>query len=304
MTRALSYSAPVTTLSLLTAPSGTVIAGQQAATAFAVQVLRADGVTPVVGEAITFTATGGTAQFSACGATVCAVPTDARGVASTLITPEASGGITLEAAGVDGTATVSLTALIQVRTATAVQPVEYIAAGVTVAWTPQLSVADNIASTNGLIVNWQTVSGSVTALPNQSEVDATGVARTLATAGPLAPGAQALLSGCAWTTVCATFTTQGVDPEDLRVIAVSGGGQSRPGQRELHSGRSPGHGRGFESCCRRRGGGLSDGGCVAAAMPRQGTLSYPSDSGFVAVFGCLRCERAGDDNRGATAGVA
>jgi hypothetical protein len=131
----------------------------------------------------------------------------------------------LQAVGADGTATVSLTALIQVRTATAVQPVEYIAAGATVAWTPQLIVADNIASTNGVIVNWQTVSGSVTALLNQSQVDATGLARTLATAGPLAPGAQALLSGCAWTTVCATFTMQGVDPADLRVVAVSGGGQ-------------------------------------------------------------------------------
>ncbi|HEX3967365.1 MAG TPA: IPT/TIG domain-containing protein, partial [Edaphobacter sp.] len=46
MTRALSYSAPVTTLSLLTAPSGKVVLGQQAATPFAVQVLQADGVTP------------------------------------------------------------------------------------------------------------------------------------------------------------------------------------------------------------------------------------------------------------------
>jgi hypothetical protein len=51
------------------------------------------------------------------------------------------------------------------------------------------------------------------------------VAQILATAGPLAPGAQALLSGCVWTNVCATFTAQGVDPADLRVVAVSGAGQ-------------------------------------------------------------------------------
>lgn len=225
MTQALSYAAPMRTLSLLTAPAGTVILGQQAATPFAVEVFEADGVTPIVGEAITFSTTSGAVQFSACGAAVCTVPTDARGIASTLVTPETSGGITLQAAGVDGAATVSLTALTQVRTATAAQPVEYIAAGVTVAWTPQLIVADNVASTNGVIVNWQRVSGPVTALPSQSPVDATGVARTLATAGPLVPGGQALLSGCAWTTVCATFTMQGVDPADLRVVAVSGAGQ-------------------------------------------------------------------------------
>jgi hypothetical protein len=225
MTHALSYSAPVTTLSLLAAPSGTVVLAQQAATPFAVQVLEGDGVTPVVGEAITFTATSGAVQFAACGAATCTLHTDVHGIASTFVTPETSGVITLQATGVDGTATVSFTALAQVRTATAVQPVEYIVAGAIVTWTPQLRVADNIASTNGTPVDWQTVTGSIVVSPGQSQVNATGTAQTLATAGSLAPGAQAVLSGCAWTTVCATFTTQGVDPADLRVIAVSGGGQ-------------------------------------------------------------------------------
>jgi hypothetical protein len=44
--------------------------------------------------------------------------------------------------------------------------------------------------------------------------------------GPLAAGAQAFLSGCAWTNICATFTMQGVDPVDLRVVAVSGTNQT------------------------------------------------------------------------------
>ena len=225
MTHALSYSAPVTTLSLLTAPSGTVILGKQAATPFAVQVLQGDGVTPVVGEAVTFSANSGAVQFAACGAGSCTVHTDAHGIASTLVTPESAGVVTLQAAGVDGTATISFTALSQVRTAIAVQPVEYIAAGASVAWTPQLSVADNIASTTGVLINWQTIAGPVVVSPGQSQVNASGIAQTLATAGPLAPGAQAFLSGCAWTTVCATFTAQGVDPADLRVVAVSGAGQ-------------------------------------------------------------------------------
>lgn len=225
MTHALSYAAPVTTLSLLTAPSGTVILGQQATMPFAVQVLQGDGVTPVVGEAVTFTATNGAVQFAACGAAICAVPTDAHGIASTFVTPETSGGITLQATGVDGTAAASFTAVIQVRTATAVQPVEYIAAGATVSWGPQLNVADNTASTTGVLVDWQTISGPVVALPGQSQVNASGVAQTLATAGPVAPGVQAILSGCAWTNICASFTMQGVDPADLRVAVVSGSGQ-------------------------------------------------------------------------------
>jgi hypothetical protein len=225
MTQALSYAAPATTLSLLTAPAGALIVGQQAAVPFAVQVLQADGVTPVVGETVTFTTTIGAALFAACGAATCTLHTDVNGIASTPVTPETSGAITLQATGVDGTAVASFTAITQIRTATAVQPVEYVAAGATVAWAPQLNVADNTASTAGVLVDWRTISGTIAASPGQSPVNTQGVASTLATAGSLAPGAQALLSGCAWTNVCATFTTQGVDPEDLRLVAVSGAGQ-------------------------------------------------------------------------------
>jgi len=225
MTQALSYAAPVTTLSLLTAPAGTVIVGQQALVPFAVQVLQADGVTPVVSETVTFTTTAGAVQFAACGAATCSLHTDTNGIASTLVTPQAPGAITLQAVGVDGTAVASFTAITQVRTATAVQPIEYVAAGATVAWTPQLNLADNTASTAGVLVDWRTVSGAIAASPAQSLVNQQGAASTLATAGPLEPGAQALLSGCAWTNVCATFITQGVDAAELRLVAVSGGGQ-------------------------------------------------------------------------------
>src|SRR5205823_3401385 len=143
MTQALSYTAPVTTLSLLTAPAGTVLVGQQATVPFAVQVLQADGVTPVVGEAVIFSATSGGVQFAACGGATCTLHTDASGIASTPVTPQTSGAVALQATGVDGTALASFTAITQVRTAAAVQPIKYIAAGATVAWTPQLSIADN-----------------------------------------------------------------------------------------------------------------------------------------------------------------
>jgi hypothetical protein len=174
---------------------------------------------------VTFTTTSGTVQFAACGAATCTLHTDTHGIASTLLTPETSGAVTLQVTGVDGTAVASFTAITQIRTATAVQPVEYIAAGATIAWTPQLNVADNTASPTGALVDWARISGAITASPVQSEVSAQALASTLATAGPLAPGSQALLSGCAWTSVCATFTTQGVAPAELRLVVVSGAGQ-------------------------------------------------------------------------------
>jgi hypothetical protein len=226
MTRALSYGAPAPTLSLLSAPTGTVIVGQPAGVPFAVRVLAADGVTPVVGEAVTFSATAGTVLFGACGAAVCTLQTNAQGIASTLVTAEAGGGVTLQAVGVDGTATASFSAIVQVRTATAVQSVEYVAAGASVAWSPQLSLADNTGSTAGVLVNWQTVSGAVAESPSQTAANGSGVAETQAMVGPLAAGAQAVLSGCAWTSVCAEFTAQGVDAAQLRVAVVSGAGQT------------------------------------------------------------------------------
>lgn len=76
-----------------------------------------------------------------------------------------------------------------------------------------------------MLVDWQTISGPIAASASQSQVSTQGVASTLATTGPLAPGTQALLSACAWMSVCAIFTAQGVDPADLRLVAVSGAGQ-------------------------------------------------------------------------------
>jgi hypothetical protein len=225
MTQSLSYAAPVPVLSLVSAPSGLVQLAQPASTPFAVKVLNGDGVTPVVGEAVTFTSTTDMVQFSACGAASCTINTDANGAASTLVTPLSAGPITLQAAGVDGTAVAAFTAAARVQTVTAVQAIEYIAAGATVAWTPGVSVSNNFASTAGVPVGWQPTSGQVSVTPASSQVNSQGVAQTLATAGPLAAGAQATLSGCAWTNVCASFTMVGVDLADLRLIAVSGANQ-------------------------------------------------------------------------------
>jgi hypothetical protein len=226
MRRSLNYAAPVAVLSLVSAPSGLVQVAQTASMPFAVRVLSGDGVTPVVGEAVTFTATTGSVVFSACGAASCTLRTDANGMASTLITPLSAGPITLQAAGVDGTVGASFNAAVRVQTVTAVQSIEYIAAGATVAWTPQVSVADNFASTTGLSVGWLAISGPVVVAPSSSPVNSQGVAQSLATAGPLAAGGQAVLSACAWTNLCASFTTQGVDLAELRLVAVSGAGQT------------------------------------------------------------------------------
>jgi hypothetical protein len=142
------------------------------------------------------------------------------------VTPLEPGTVTLSAASAYGTTTASFTALDRIRAIDPLTPVQYIAANAVVLWKPQVSLADNSASTAGVAVNWKTISGPVLLSPSQSQADAQGIAQTLATAGPLAAGAKATASVCAWTTVCTSFATQAVDPADWRIEIVSGAGQS------------------------------------------------------------------------------
>ena len=226
MTSALNYAAPLPTLNLVAAPSGSAFVGDTAATQFAVKAVAADGVTPMANQFVTFTSSGGAVRFGACAASTCILTTNASGSASTTVTPLEPGTVNLSATSAYGTQTTSFTALERIRTIDPLTPVQYIAANTVVLWKPQVSLADNSASTAGVVVNWQTASGPVLLSPTQSQASAQGTALTLATAGPLAAGAKATASVCAWTTVCTTFATQAVDPADWRIEIVSGAGQS------------------------------------------------------------------------------
>ena len=226
MASALNYAAPLPTLNLVSAPSGSAFVGDTAATQFAVKVLAADGVAPMANQSVTFTSTGGNVRFGACAASTCVLTTSASGSASTIVTPLEPGTVTLSAASAYGTTTASFTALDRIRAIDPLTPVQYIAANAVVLWKPQVSLADNSASTAGVAVNWKTISGPVLLSPSQSQADAQGIAQTLATAGPLAARAKATASVCAWTTVCTSFATQAVDPADWRIEIVSGAGQS------------------------------------------------------------------------------
>jgi hypothetical protein len=226
MTGALTYGnvAPDEMI-LVSAPPGTGEVGTPAAVPFAVRVVLGDGVTPVAGLPVTFSVLAGSAQFGGCAAMPCAVITDATGLASTTVTPTASGVVTVQAAAVGAVQTATFQAV--VRSVTAIQPVEYIAAGAVVAWTPQVSVLQNGAPAAGVVVVWN-ASGGMTVSPASSLTNALGIAQTAATAGPLAAGTQASGQACAWVTVCANFAAIGVDPSAWRVVIVSGAGQTVP----------------------------------------------------------------------------
>jgi hypothetical protein len=151
------------------------------------------------------------------------VLTDATGLAATMVTATAFGTVTLEAAAVGATQTATFSAV--TRNVTALQPVEYIAAGATVTWTAQVSVVQNGAAAAGTAVAW-TSSAGMAVSPATSVAGPNGVAQATAVAGPLAAGIQATGQACAWTNFCASFAAVGVDASAWRLAVVSGAGQS------------------------------------------------------------------------------
>lgn len=225
MTGALSYAAPAPTLNLVAAPTGTVFIGDTAT--FAVRVIGADGVTPLANQSITFTASGGGAIFGACASATCSIPTDATGTASMTISPQTPGNVTLTATGIAGIQTAVFTATTRIRSITALNPTQYVAADATFVWTPQVLLADNSGSTVGVSVSWSGT-GPLSITPVVFMTDAHSIAQVQATTGPLTAGAQATVAACAWTAVCSSFTAIGVDASQWQLTVVSGAGQSIP----------------------------------------------------------------------------
>ncbi len=83
-------------LHLISAPGPASLVGVPASTPFAVQLLLADGVTPVPNRTLTISVANGVAAFGACASgTSCTVQTDAYGVITTPVSPLAAGIVTI-----------------------------------------------------------------------------------------------------------------------------------------------------------------------------------------------------------------
>ena len=95
------------------APSGTFLDGVVATPAMVVRVLGPDGVTPVVGETVSFAVTTGRAELGPCAAASCTAVTGLAGTAAMTVTPESAGVIGVTATGRNGGQTVMLTGLPQ-----------------------------------------------------------------------------------------------------------------------------------------------------------------------------------------------
>ena len=214
-------------LTVVTAPSGTLFVGDVATSGFAVRLLLADGVTAVVGQAVTFTVASGSATFGACGAASCTVSTDANGMAMTTVTAGAAGTAMLTASAAGATQamaqTVPMIALARDRAVMATVPVEYVAEGCAVSWPAAVALSDNSAAIDGVAVRWTGGTGMSFAGGSSTAVGA--VATMQASVAGLGAGVSVQGSACAWGGVCGTIAAQGVSATEWRVQVVSGAGQ-------------------------------------------------------------------------------
>ena len=210
-------------LSLLGAPTGIVTVGAAAPAAFAVRLLAGDGVTPRVGQTVTFSAVGGGVRFGVCGATTCTVTTDAQGGASTMVTPTLAGTVTLRAATASTSVIASVVAAAeQMRSVSAPTGMATVGKVAATAFTVQVLAGDGttpvagvavvLAATGG--VSYGACGGATCTLVT----DANG--QVSSTVTPLTAGTLTLSAVSAAGTVTAGLSA-GV--EVVRVTAAPGG---------------------------------------------------------------------------------
>ncbi len=108
-----SFRTGFESMQVLQAPTGSYVDGVMAAPAMVVRVLGPDGVTPVVGETVSFAVTAGRGELGLCGVGSCSAVTGAAGTASMTVTLESVGAIVVTATGRNGAQTVTLTGVPQ-----------------------------------------------------------------------------------------------------------------------------------------------------------------------------------------------
>jgi hypothetical protein len=183
MTNVLTYGAAATDkLLLLSKTNPPTPVGVQAMNPVSVEVVEADGVTPVPGATIAWSATNGV-QLSACGgATACSVMTDGSGEAATWLTPTAAGNATITATLAPGaySQTQSVNATLVATESSSdigvLTPYLWIAQGATVSAPLTARVLNNGVPQTNAQVNFTLLQGSGTLSAATAQTNANGYA--------------------------------------------------------------------------------------------------------------------------------
>ncbi|MGA2202474.1 MAG: IPT/TIG domain-containing protein [Terriglobales bacterium] len=240
MIGALTYGASATDLLLLLqGAEPTTPVGSQAANAIRVRAVAADGVTPVSGATIAWSATPVNGlQFSACGAaSSCSVLSDEAGESSIWVTPTATGQstITIALAPTSYSPPQSRQATVLGTSTTldlaAVTPTRWVGQGATIAVPLTVEALDLGVPKANVAINFAITKGTASLSAASATTSSSGLATI--TAQLTNQNANVQVSACVapTNTLCQTFTLFSTPPSLWTLETVSGSSQVvLPGQ--------------------------------------------------------------------------
>ena len=229
MTAALTYgTAASDNIVRISGTNPPAVVGAQAANPMTVRVLDADGVTPITGATIGWSATN-SLQFSACGgASACSVATDQNGLASTWLTPTTVGVSTITATLAPGayspakSVSATLNAIESAADIGAIMPYLWISQGATVSVPLTVRVLSNGVPSGNVPVTFTVVSGSGTVTPGSTQTNAAGYATASLSVAQISSLVQ--VSACA-NSRCTPFYASPVPLAQQNLQPVTGSGQ-------------------------------------------------------------------------------
>jgi hypothetical protein len=235
MIGALTYGAAATDLLLLLqgAEPATAV-GSVAPSPLRVRAVAADGVTPVTGATIAWSATNGL-QFSTCsGASSCSVLTDEAGESSTSVTPTAIGqsAVTIALAPAAYSPPQTQLATVVATSTTldlaAVAPTRWIAQGATLAVPLTVEALNLGAPMPNVTVNFQLTRGTASLSAASATTNASGFAAITASFANLSINVQVSACVAPNNAPCQTFTLFATPPSLWTLETVSGSSQAVP----------------------------------------------------------------------------
>ena len=227
ITRALTYTRAPNVLKVVSAPAA-LETGVTASVPFAVRLLASDQATPVAGVALDLAVTAGSAALSACApGQTCQMVTDNNGFAQAWVTAGAVGSVTLTAAEPRTGAEISVqvAAVAPSRTVVIASQAAYLAAGASAAWTIQLQTLQDGLALPAVQTMWSAGTG-LDLVSSTAASNSLGVSTAIISVADVLPGSTQTLSGCAWTSSCATWSVYGVDPSQWQLAVGAGAGQA------------------------------------------------------------------------------
>ena len=197
--------------------------GGEAPNPIRVRVLTADGVTPVPGATVHFSASPAGVSFSSCAALTCALLTDAQGEASSRITPTVAGAFTVTAA-ISSSAEVhaTLSGVASAAQIAAVSPSAWVAQGGTGAVALTVRVLANGQPVTGRTVQYAVTQGKASLSSATAVSDAGGYAAVSLNLSAVA--AEVRASACVMPNAapCSTFYIYAVPASALRLQYLGG----------------------------------------------------------------------------------